>query len=102
MNRNILLFLSSIIAIIPIFLIKQYILTNNNIYIFLTLFLYICLTYIYIKLFKKNEVSSNYVILQIIQIILVLIISYFIFKESINNKKIIGILFGIICIVLLY
>jgi multidrug transporter EmrE-like cation transporter len=102
MNRNVLLLLLSIIAIIPIFLIKKYILENNLCYILLTLFLYILLTYLYILLFRKNEVSSNYVILQIIQILMVLVISFVFMSENITVKKIIGVIFGIICIYLLY
>ena len=102
MNRSILLFLSSIIAICPLFLIKKYIETNNYNYLLITIFLYFCLTYIYIILFKTHEVSSNYVILQILQIILVLVISYITFKEYISYKKILGFIFGIICIYLLY
>ena len=102
MNRNILLLLLSIIAITPLLLIKKYIITNNNIYILFSLLLYATLMYLYIILFRTNEVSSNYIILQILQIFLVFIASYFMYNEEVSYMKMIGIFFGILCIILLY
>jgi len=101
-QRILLLASSSVIAVIPIFLIKKYISTDNFQWIYLCGLLYLCLIYIYVKLFEKNQVSSNYIILQIIQILLVLGVSYFAYGELHNTKKIIGVGLGIGCIGLLY
>ena len=60
----VLLFLASIIALLPVVLIKYYINNNNNIYLYLSLLSYILLIYLYIKIFKYREISSNYIILK--------------------------------------
>jgi multidrug transporter EmrE-like cation transporter len=103
MNQTYLLFLATIIAIMPIFLIKYYILYGNYIYIGLSILSYLLLLNIYIKLFSKsdNEISTLYVILQILQILIVVIFGLIFLKEKSNIKKIIGIIMGMISIYLL-
>lgn len=93
-----LIIIASIIAILPLYFIKKYIQTNKYIYIFITILLYYILTFLYIKIFRKGEMSSYYIILQILQILIVVIMGLTLFNETINIKKIMGIIFGIISI----
>lgn len=98
MNYTILLIITSIIALIPIFLIKKYIITKNNNYLYIALFFYILLLISYIKIFSKSEISTAYIILQILQILIIAIGGILIFKEKLSANKIIGILTGFACI----
>ena len=93
-----LIIIASIIAILPLYFIKKYIQTNKKLYIFITILLYYTLTFLYIKIFRKGEMSSYYIILQILQILIVVIMGLILFNETINIKKIMGIIFGIISI----
>ena len=93
-----LIIIASIIAILPLYFIKKYIQTNKKIYIFISILLYCIMTFLYIKIFRKGELSSYYVILQILQILIVVVAGLLLFNEKINIKKIMGIIFGIISI----
>lgn len=95
------LIIATIIAIIPIFLLKQFILTNNYLYIILSLCAYSILIVSYINLFRNNQVSSIYVLLQILQILLVVIVSLLFYNEHIKLAQIIGIILGSVAIYLL-
>lgn len=102
MDKNILLLFATIIAILPVFFIKKYILSNNMIYIILSIVAYIILIILYIELFKNYEISNNYVILQILQILLVIGASYLLYNEKLNNYQLTGVVMGISSIWLLY
>ena len=104
MNQNnlyILLIIATIVALIPIFLIKKYIITNNKNFIYLTIFFYILLILCYIKIFKLGEISSLYTILQITQIIIVVIGGLILFGEKLTKNKLIGLCASIIAIIFL-
>ena len=98
MNLNLLLVITTIIALLPIFFIKKYIITNDKKYIMISLFLYILLLISYIKIFRIGEISSIYVILQISQIIVIVIGGLIFFNEKITKNKIIGVIFSVISI----
>ena len=98
MNLNLLLVITTIIALLPIFFIKKYIITNDKKYIMISLFLYILLLISYIKIFRIGEISSIYVILQISQIIVIVIGGLIFFNEKITKNKIIGVIFSVIAI----
>ena len=100
--NNLWIIIATIIALIPVLLIKQYIVTKNFNYLILALIAYIVLIICYINIFNTNVVSSTYVILQILQILIMVIIGIILYKENINITKIIGIILGILAIVLLY
>lgn len=102
MDKNILLLFATIIAILPVFFVKKYILSNNMIYIILSIVAYIILIILYIELFKNYEISNNYVILQILQILLVIGASYLLYNEKLNNYQLTGVVMGISSIWLLY
>jgi drug/metabolite transporter (DMT)-like permease len=98
---NYYIILSTIIAILPLIFIKKYIMNKEFYNLIIAFVLYILLLLSYIKLFEKGEMSSIYIVLQILQIFLVLLVGVFMFNESINNNKIIGILLGSVSIYLL-
>ena len=98
---NYYLFIATIIAILPLIFIKKYINTKQVYNLIIALVLYIFLLLSYVKLFEKGELSSIYIILQILQIFLVLFAGVLFFKESINMTKIIGIILGSISVYLL-
>ena len=100
--NNLWIIIATIIALIPVLLIKQYIVTKNFNYLILALIAYIVLIICYINIFNTNVVSSTYVILQILQILIMVIIGIILYKENINITKIIVIILGILAIVLLY
>ena len=95
MNYSLLLF-TTIIAILPIIFIKQYIATNKNYYVVFSFIAYILLFLAYYKIFKSGqEISIIYTLLQILQIIIVLFVGLLFFKEKITKNKIIGTVLGI-------
>jgi multidrug transporter EmrE-like cation transporter len=94
MNYTTLLVVTSIIALIPIFLIKKYINTKNNNYLYIACVFYLLLLLSYIKVFSQREMSSSYIILQIIQILIIVIGGILLFKEKISLNKLIGIFAG--------
>ncbi len=96
-----LAFIATIIAILPLIFIKKYIVNKEFYNLIIAFVLYILLLLSYIKLFEKGELSSIYIVLQILQIFLVLFAGILFFNESINMTKIIGILLGSLSIYLL-
>ena len=96
MNIHILIIVASIIALLPVFFIKEYIKSNNKIYIILSLIGYTLLAFIYIQIFKQKEIITSYNLLQILQILIVTIMGILIYKEKLNIKKSIGIILAII------
>jgi len=100
-NKNTMLIIATNVAIIPIFLIKKYIITNNKNFIYLTIFFYILLMICYIKIFKIGDISSLYTILQITQIVVVVIGGLILFGEKLTKNKLIGLSASIVAIVYL-
>lgn len=98
MNYIILIIITSVIALLPIFLIKKYINTKNKSYLLLAGFFYLLLLLSYIKIFSRSEITSMYTLLQIFQILIVALVGILVFKETLNSNKIMGILTGILCI----
>ena len=94
----ILLLVTSIIALIPIFFIKKYINTKNILNLYIAAFFYILLLLSYVKIFTRSEISTSYTILQVIQILIIALGGIFIYNEKLNINKILGILSGFICI----
>jgi len=89
-------FIATITALLPVIFIKKYIKTHNNIYLILSLVLYVLLIVSYIKLFSEGvDVSTVYTLLQILQILIVFFIGIIYFKENVTHNKIIGTILGI-------
>ena len=101
MNIIYWLLFATIIAILPVYFIKQFLLTNNNFNLIYALLLYIILIKLYIEIFKQQQISSSYTLLQITQILLVVFGSIVFFNEQLTYKKIMGILAGLLSVYLL-
>jgi uncharacterized membrane protein len=89
-------------AILPVFFIKKYVSVEEQnksyTYILLALIGYITLTYLYIKLLKKGDMTKIFFISQIMQMILIFIGSIMIYSENITKNKIIGVIISIIAL----
>lgn len=96
-----LLLLQIIISIIPLALIKKYILNGNTWLLILCLLFYSVMIAIYIKLLRNDGLSKVYTLVQILQVILVVLMGILFFNEKLSLNIIIGLLFGIIAIYLL-
>ena len=101
MNEIVWLLTASIFSLIPIILIKQYNVTDNYIYLILTMMCYLILMIAYINILKEN-ISAKYTILQIMQILIISFIGIFYFREQINFIKMLGIIFAIVSVYLLF
>jgi multidrug transporter EmrE-like cation transporter len=107
MNANIiyLYILAIIFSIVPPLFIKLSVKTEDSIkkqiYLVLTIFFYIGMTFIYYELFSKQDMTKVYTSLNILTLIGVVIFGYFFFKENLDYSIIIGIFFGILGIVLI-
>ena len=93
---NIWFIIGSISAIVPIILIKEYIKTNNIIFLILSLFCYLLLIKSYLNIFNKNKISTSYTIIQLLQILIVVIAGVLLFKEKLTIKIIIGIILALL------
>lgn len=102
MDIKYLLILSTIITTVALLCVKKYITTSNITYIIFSGVLYLLLIYIYIELFQKGEISTLYVILQIIQVLIISLIGVVLYHDKLTYKKFVGILAGLICIIMLY
>jgi multidrug transporter EmrE-like cation transporter len=92
MNIIVWIICASIIAVLPSLLIKQYIITSNIKYLVFAAVFYCMLIYFYVNIFKRSALSTSHALSQILQIILVVGISTFFYKEKINKFKIFGLL----------
>jgi len=101
MDLMVWIIIATIVAVLPIFFIKKYINSNNLIYLFIASSCYYLLLYSYVNIFRKKEISSTYVLLQILQILIVIIPSMLFFNEVVTMYKMIGITLGIISIYIL-
>lgn len=90
-----------LVALVPIYLIKKFVITSNENYLLLTMLLYAILIISYVKIFQQEPVASAYVILQILQIIVVVLMGVLLFDDKVTFNKIIGLCFGIISVYLL-
>lgn len=93
--------IATIVAILPIIAIKQYLVKNESMYIVLTMLLYFILMISYINILKATEVSKIYPILQVLQILIIIIYGIFFLGETLYTEKIIGIIFGLAAVYLL-
>lgn len=101
-NNFVIWFIIGVITagLAPLF-IKYSIDTNNNLFIFLALTMYIILLYTYYRLFKTETLVITYDMLKISSILFVTMSGMIIFKETLNNNQICGFILGIISIYLL-
>jgi multidrug transporter EmrE-like cation transporter len=82
------------------FMKKQYV-DNNKIYLYIFFALYACIPFLLLQTLKYEGIGVTNMLWNIASTAIVLLIGYFIFKESINHYQYLGIGFGILAIVLL-
>jgi len=92
---------ATIVALLPIYLIKQYTVNKNINYLLLTMVLYLVLMIAYIQIFQQHQVSSSYTVLQIAQILIVCLMGLLIYGEPITWSVVVGLISGIVSIYLL-
>lgn len=97
MNITLLYILLPIVAITPVFFIKKYVSNkkSDKKYILYALIGYILLTYLYIKLLKKGDMTKIFFLSQIMQMIMIFIGSILIYAEEITINKFIGVMISI-------
>ena len=100
MNLQIL-FLESVIAMIPLILIKKYVNTKNNWLLAGSLLCYSIMIWCYIKVFKDSKVTEVYSLIHIIQVLIAVLIGVLYFHERLDFQEIFGILLGITSMYLL-
>ena len=98
MNITLLFILLPIIAILPVFFIKNYLQSKNNNHILYALGCYIGLTYLYIKLLANWEMSKIFCISQVIQILIIVLGGIVLYSEKITKNKILGVITSIIAL----
>lgn len=92
---------ASIVALLPIYLIKQYTVDKNMNYLLLTMVLYLVLMIAYIQIFGQHQVSTSYTVLQIAQILIVCLIGILLYGEPITWRVVVGLISGTLSIYLL-
>jgi len=90
-----LLLLQTIISIVPLVLIKQYIISTNYLLLILCLICYSIMIVLYIKLLRTNALSKLYPVIQILQVIIVVLIGFLFFHEKLTLEIITGIILGL-------
>ena len=95
MNNVILV--AVIVSLLPVVLIKRYLLTKNYYLLVLAMICYAILMYSYISIFRTGIVV-NYTLIQLLQVLIIAVIGGMFFGESI---PVLGIVFSCIGIVLL-
>jgi uncharacterized membrane protein len=102
MNKEFWIGVSAILGTLPIIFIKEYIHSPNIVYIIIIVISYVSLTYTYYKLFQLGNMSKLYPIAKIISISIVVVTGILLFGDELTPKVIIGLIFTITAILLLW
>lgn len=100
-NLIFLIICSAFIGALPIMFIKMYLNTNKLYFLFLTLSAYILLIKTYLIVFKDHDIITTFISIKILSDIFVIMSSVLFFKETLNIKKIIGILIAFVSVYLI-
>ena len=100
-NGLFLIVLSIIVSVLPLFMVKKYIETDNVLYIMSAVLMYGLLIYLYYRLFCENDMCYIYPLIKIASVVLMVLLGIVYFGEGFNNYKFAGIIMGIMSIVLL-
>ena len=95
------LFFSSFFSALNIIIIKQYEKTANNWLLLVTALSETGLIYSYIKLLKNDDILTQFALVKMVAIIIIIAPSILLFGSEVTTKKIIGLIFAIIAIYLL-
>ena len=100
-NNLLLLLFVSLVAILPVLLIKQYINNNNKILLLISLLCYCILIFMYIGIFKDSNMGIVYTVLQLLQILIVLFVGVLLFGQSLDFYQKLGVVLAFVSIFLL-
>ena len=95
------LFIASFFSALTVIIIKQYKKTANNWLLLVTALSETGLIYSYIKLLKNDDILTQFALVKIIAIIMIIAPSILLFGSEVTTNKIIGLIFAIIAIYLL-
>lgn len=95
--------IAAVLSAIPPIFIKKYVNEGETkyYYIIASLIASILIIYFYLDLCRKFDATNMYTIVKILSILIVLGISCVMLQEKISTKKIIGIIFGVVTLILL-
>ena len=96
-NKNVILFITTVVAITPTLLIKKYLADGEtNIWLFVSALVgYILLALCYLKLYRHGDLSKTFTLLHVCEILLVTAVGITLFKESLTPRVIVGTLLGV-------
>ena len=92
MNTYLQIFLAGTIATFPSLLVKRYIKSEKTILLFLAVLCYSILLYMYICIYKKEDISKAYPMILTLQILFISFIALIYYKEKFTKEKIIGLI----------
>jgi multidrug transporter EmrE-like cation transporter len=95
------LMFSSFFSALTIIIIKQYEKTANNWLLLVTTLSETGLIYSYIKLLKNDDILTQFALVKIIAIIMIIAPSILLFGSEVTMRQIIGLIFAIVAIYLL-
>ncbi len=95
------LLLASFFSALTILMVKQYEKSSNYWYLLVTALSEIGLIYSYIQLLKNGDIITQFALVKIVAILIVLIPGIMFFNSILTTKQIIGLIFGMIAIYLL-
>jgi multidrug transporter EmrE-like cation transporter len=95
------LLIASFFSALTILMVKQYENSTNYLYLLVVALSELGLIYSYIELLQKGELVTQFALVKIISILIVILPSIMFFGSELTTKKIIGLMFGMIAIYLL-
>jgi multidrug transporter EmrE-like cation transporter len=95
------LFIASFFSALTVIIIKQYEKTANNWLLLVTALSETGLIYSYIKLLKNDDIITQFALIKMIAIMMIISPSILLFGSEVTTNKIIGLIFAIVAIYLL-
>jgi uncharacterized membrane protein len=93
--------ISAITAALSAFSIKKYSKDHKTYWLALSLLTANLMVLFYYQVFQFGNASSMYVIIKLLSILVMLLFSFFFFREMLSLKKMIGVALSLVAIVLL-
>ena len=96
-----IIFLIVVMDIIAWWLLKKYHLSKQYCYLYLAVLVYALLPLVIIQVLKYEGIGTTNMIWNIFSTVFVLLMGYFIFRETLSHTQLLGILFGVTAIILI-
>ena len=95
------LFIASFFSALTVILIKQYEKYTNNWLLLITALSEFGLIYSYIQLLKNDDILTQFALVKMIAILMIIIPNILLFESVLTMKQIVGLIFAVIAIYLL-